>query len=379
MEKDEADLLDQKANEIIASKKLVVTSRGPIWFTAATMEDKLVSKSIYDTRLVELKSQGILSADDILDMYVSQQLWSDDKTKHLELLPDMIQETTERIDSETKNRARKKKLMAWRAKLEAQYAELLESRNTRLANCAEYLAHDETYLYLIWSNTTKFNGKRYYKKFKDIQAETDIAWIEELIGLFMQHMKDLPEKDIRAVARGGKWRIRWNSFQNSSTELFGRTSQNLSNDQFMLVYWSQVYDSVYESMERPPEDVIMNDEALDQWLLTQQEERKRDVGQRYHGKGIQKNSKIENANEVMKVVTGEFDADGVWREYTDEERWEKIEKIRNLNSPIARRIKSNEEKKLKDTPFQFHQEHEIRKNKDHREIMGGNVTVKRSK
>jgi len=139
-----------------------------------------------------------------------------------------------------------------------------------------------------------------------------------------------------------------------------------------------VYDSVYESLERPPEEVVLDDKALDEWLLEQNEKYKREVGQRYHGKGVTKgNSKIDNASEVFKIVTGEFDTDGVWHEYTEEERWAKIERIRNLNSPLARKIKSNEEERLRDTPGQFIQEHELRKSRDHREAMGGKVTNKR--
>ena len=379
MEKDEAGLLEKAANELIASKKLVMTSRGAVWFHLPTIEDKIISKSIFNTQLAANLDRGILSADDMLKEYINLELWSDIKEKNLEVLPGMISEMVERVTNE-RNRTKKKKLEEWLRKLGEQYSGLIADRNTRLSNCAEYLAHDTTSLYLLWSGIRKLNGKRFWKKYKDIETEDNVRWVEQLLEIYIIQMQDLEEKTLRQIARSTMWRIRWNAFKDSSFELFGTTSQNLSNDQFMLVYWSQVYDSVYESIDRPPEDVVMDDEALDKWLLEQNEERKREIGQRYHGKGVSKkgNSKIDNANEVFRVVDGYFDDDGLWVRHTDNERWDKIDKIRDLNSPVVRKIKSNEEKKLAEKPGVFIQENELRKTRQHREAMGGNVTNKRS-
>jgi len=314
----------------------------------------------------------------MLKEYQEQGLWDDTKEKNLEALPALIEEMSERVDNESRNRVKRQKLEKWLVKLNTTYAELLYDRNTRLSNSAEYIAHDSASLYLLWSSVRQLNGDRLWPTFEDIESDQDIVFIEELISFYIGMMQDLPEAQIRAIARTSMWRIRWSAFKRSSIELFGRHSQNLSNDQFMLVHWSQVYDSVYESLERPPEEVVLDDKALDEWLLEQNEKYKREVGQRYHGKGVTKgNSKIDNASEVFKIVTGEFDTDGVWHEYTEEERWAKIERIRNLNSPLARKIKSNEEERLRDTPGQFIQEHELRKSRDHREAMGGKVTNKR--
>jgi hypothetical protein len=379
MEKDEADLLEQKAHEVIASKKLVSTSRGPIWFFVPTLDDKLLSRHFYEVTLQQKKDEGVPTAEESLAEFIEQGLWSEEKDKNLAAYPDMIKEMEERIANETRNRAKRIKLEKWLEKLNEQYLIILQDRNTRLANCAEFLAHDAATLYLLWASAHSIDGNKLWPSFDAIENDFEVEWIDELLYIYLEKMQNLSEAEVRAISRSSIWRIRWNAFKQSSFELFGRHSQNLSSDQFLLVHWSQVYDSVYESMERPPESVIKDDEALDKWLLTQHEERTREIGQRYHGKGTQSNSKIDNANEVFKIVTGEFDENGVWREYTDKERWEKIEAIRNLNSPLARKIKSNEEERLKQTPYQFIQEHELRKNKDHREAMGGTVTMKRSK
>lgn len=40
----------------------------------------------------------------------------------------------------------------------------------------------------------------------------------------------------------------------------------------MLIHWSGIYDSAFEHPERPPMDVIYDDEKFDKWLAEQQED-----------------------------------------------------------------------------------------------------------
>ncbi|MGE4412481.1 MAG: hypothetical protein AB7E45_02130 [Candidatus Caldatribacteriota bacterium] len=39
-----------------------------------------------------------------------------------------------------------------------------------------------------------------------------------------------------------------------------------------MVYWSSLYDSVYNSIDRPPQWVIDDDDLLDKWLEEQMKE-----------------------------------------------------------------------------------------------------------
>ena len=376
MEKDKTEPLEKRLNELVASKRLVETSRGPMWLYSPTLEDRIFSKHIYDTRYASLLEMGVLPSDKMLEEYIEQGLWEDTKEKNLGVLPGMIEEVQERVDRE-RNRVKKKKLERWLHQLYEQYNLLLNERNTRLANSAEYLAHDSSLLYLLWASLHNHAGERPFQSFEDIE-EGETEWVEELLSIYIENTRECTEEEIRAIARSSSWRIRWNAFNNDCCSLFGKTAQHLTNEQFLLIYWSQVYDSVYESLDRPPDDVILNDEALDKWLLDRHEERNREIGQKFYSKGISKkgNPKIENAPEVYKAVDGYFDDEGRWHAYTTEERWQKVEKIRNLNSPTSRRLKQIEEDRLRQTPGVFIQEGDLRKKREHREAMGGNVTVK---
>jgi len=373
----EKDATASLLNELIASRKLIVSSKGPLWYVFPGIKQKLYMKYVYDTKLALYKSQGVQTIEESLKTHKDLGLWDDLKEKNLTLLPKFIKETEENIKKEP-HRARKKKFELWLRTLQREYVNLMNGRNTTLLNSAEYLANDAATHYLMWECIRNYDDSRIWPTFEDAQNSSDIEYLEELSNLFLEASKDSDESDLRKIARMGMWRIRWRAVEGDMNELFGRTAQDLTNDQFLLIYWSQVYDSVYENMERPPDSIIEDDDALDEWLKLESEKRDREVGQRYYGKSNSKpghKSKIDNATEVFKVIDGAYNEKGEFVPYTEEQRWAEIERIRKLNSPMARAIKQREEKMLAKTPGVFFQEHELRRDKTDRETMGGNVDV----
>lgn len=53
---------------------------------------------------------------------------------------------------------------------------------------------------------------------------------------------------------------------------FGTPPTRWSEDQRELVRWSQIYDAAFESLDRPSQRVIEDDDLFDSWLLRQHEE-----------------------------------------------------------------------------------------------------------
>lgn len=339
-------------------------------------------KYVYETRYEDCIKRGILSIDDTIKYHIKNDLWSNDKDKKIEQLRNFIKETEPKIQIEN-NRIRKQKFETWLRKLQREYYDLLGARSTMLANSAEFLSNEYAYFYMLWRCVRNVeNDKLLWNSFSDIENETDIIYIQELVDKMLEASKDLDIKLIRELARFPMWRVRWKASSGNTESLFGRSSQDLTNDQFMLVYWSQIYDSVYESIDRPPDEIIEDDEKLDTWLKKQSESRTKELSQKFYSKeaNVAKgNSKIENASEIYKVVEGYYDENGQFIRYNDDDRWKEIDKIRSLNSSTSRLIKQREEKQLAKTPGVFIQEHELRKRKEDREAMGGTVKYERKR
>lgn len=75
---------------------------------------------------------------------------------------------------------------------------------------------------------------------------------------------------LKIIAKDPYWKNYWSSNKSS---LFSEPAQNWSDQQKALVNLSSMYDSVYESMDCPDEDIIDDNDALDGWFIFQKRKR----------------------------------------------------------------------------------------------------------
>jgi hypothetical protein len=374
MEKELEHLLE----ELTISKSIVDTSRGPVWYVLPTAEDRLFSKFIYDKSLKKYLEEGAPSIEDTTREHEELGLWTKAHDTQLEKLPQFIEETIGHIDNEV-NRVRKKKYQHWLKQLQQRQLELNSAKIEMISNSAETLANEAANAYIIWKCYTKINGEHIWDTYENMLRSEDGSYIRELTTLLYDVSAPLNTQDVRELARESVWRLKWNVSKNDIRTLFKRDIADLSPNQTMLVYWSQVYDSVYESLDRPPQSVINDDVELDKWFKEQNEKNEREISQKYYGKGSSPkgNAKIDNSPEVFKVVAGYFDDDGQYILYPDEERWEQIEKIRKLNAPETRAVQRKGEDELRQSPGQFKEEQRIRKTERAIEATGGTLQIRK--
>lgn len=79
------------------------------------------------------------------------------------------------------------------------------------------------------------------------------------------YKKVLGISDIRSVAKSEKWRGYWRSTQ----QPFGHFAHSLTDEQRILTSFNKMYDSVAEHPDAPPEEIVLDDDALDGWLIKQ--------------------------------------------------------------------------------------------------------------
>jgi hypothetical protein len=101
--------------------------------------------------------------------------------------------------------------------------------------------------------------------------------------------------------------------------------------QYLLCYWSQIYDYVFESPDGPKGEDVNDNEVIDNWLMLQAaEQEKKTLGET--GPKIN-NNRIANAQEVFVMADTPEDAKKVYKE---------------LNSPSARRKIQQRQKWIQD-------------------------------
>lgn len=72
--------------------------------------------------------------------------------------------------------------------------------------------------------------------------------------------------DFREIARNEPWRSIWTS---NKENVFGLPAVDLTEEQRTLIMFSKMYDTVYENPERPPDNIIEDDDMLDGWFILQ--------------------------------------------------------------------------------------------------------------
>lgn len=270
-----------------------------------------------------------------------------------------------------------------------------EFRTQLTSHSAEYFAHEASIMKMIrtvvhslddlpmWPSESSFlDARQRHPLFFSFLAS-------KLMGFGV-----LETKEYRKIARAMEWRVLWMSQRDNLQGLFGRPACDLTIRQTLLVYWSRVYDQVFEDPNRPDQDVIEDDDKLDDWLANKTLERKELKS------GEQKKSKHKTAgdhHERIQMLDGEYVEDctcgaleergpglgmsrrhdpsclwGTWRAFSAEEKAELAERFYGRNQKRIRDLINKEMEVVADNKMM--QEQDLRKKRS-RMILGSQHKV----
>jgi len=156
------------------------------------------------------------------------------------------------------------------------------------------------------------------------------------------------EAEIRLLARSPTWSIVW-SVAKKTGNVFGIPAASYTKDQMLLCYWSLMYDSVYESMDRPSDKVVEDDEALDKWFEEQRDKRAKESKR----KQVMDKSSANRHGEIFVMASSDEDADDIY----------------NLNDKLTLAQMRAESQRLEEKQGQEVTEWQLRKKKILREAM----------
>lgn len=173
---------------------------------------------------------------------------------------------------------------------------------------------------------------------------------------------------LREIARSVEWRLVWSLSRENLPAIFDRSVGDLTINHRMLIYWSRVYDSAFESPEPPEDEIINDDERFDEWLADRDLERKERAGE------IVNRSKTSHHQEQGHVLDGEYVEKctcgmkkanagkglgermphattclyGTWHQYSPEEKEAKARRVYGRNpSGIRKTLDAEQERVLR--------------------------------
>lgn len=161
--------------------------------------------------------------------------------------------------------------------------ELYSKKYVLYDKTCEHLKRYSFLSYLLQRNSCFQNGK--------LASGTFSTQI--LYNKYIAIVNDLASQ-IRNVAKNEEWKTRWYSLKRS---VFSNKKSSLTDQQISLISWSNYYDSVYQSMDKPSDDIIDDDIALDGWSIVQRRKRKEEDKKRNAEKMLP--DKMRDAGEIF--------------------------------------------------------------------------------
>jgi hypothetical protein len=330
-----------------------------------TLDDRNHYLFIRDLEEHKARMEGVPTEGEIMQKARESGYWTADD----EDVDERADEHIAFLEAEFKARAKFKsrqniiKLQIKDSKAKQDYVN--QKRNNLKQQTCEYLAHEIASFMLLRRVALRPDGTPLmpddstYLDLKENYLLLVFYLIYEMMG-----EGALETVEIREIARSTEWRLTWGLARENLPSIFGRTVGDLNINHKMLIYWSRVYDSAFESAEPPDADVIDDDDLFDDWLATRDLERNdshhnkrtsadhhNEQGHVLDGEYIEKcvcGSKKRNIGKGLgeKTPHAEHCSYGIWRSFSKEEKEERARRVYGRNSTTVRKILDSEQDRV---------------------------------
>ena len=317
---------------------------------------------IYKQAWKKAKAAGLLSEKQCMADAIQKGLWTKDKEKLVGLYKaelKQLEKQKELFSQGATNKGKKHKLHMAYIKIRKKLEELEQEEELYTLNSLEGFANQTRANYVVGRMVLYEDGQPVWPTHNDFLEETDGKFITSIIS-GVNKLSPCTEKMIRRVARSPQWSITWGASKTSGDPLFGKPSTSYTSEQALLCYWAMMYDSVYESLERPSDKIIEDDEALDKWFEDQKRKRDKESNKRRIGKqgDVFDGHSVGAAGRQEQFVMASND--------------EEADEIYDLNDKWSLAEIQYQTKKIEESQNTYVSEHEIRGKAINKEIMLAN-------
>jgi hypothetical protein len=277
--------------QIISGKIQAEVNNQSLYIVKPPIESLLRSNEIYDITFNEALDNNFFVEDSILDFMVEHNLWSLDEEKQYTEIDKEIERTKIELYNQYTSFRNCDQVRKILANLKDYKRKLIGKRSIFDIYTAEYIAGSARMFYLLWSGTY-CRGKKYFRtKFE----HADYYALNKLISSYNNSVLD--DGTIRQISQIPQWQIYWSL---GGLNIFRKSIFTLTDNQVSLMSWSRFYDNIRKSMDAPSDEIILDDDLLDGWVIINNKKRKEEKAKSFTEKSIMDGSK--NADEVFVVT-----------------------------------------------------------------------------
>ena len=261
----------------------------------AKVEDKafadFYAQEVYENALLD----GLLTNQDAEQLLMKRGWWSEEEEENLKTLNNNLDQMRVDYYNNFFKEDTRKYIKDAIKRQNKNILKLHEKKTLFFDKTCEYLRDFAVAVLLVSQNAFFQDGTLAIEKIPATQ----------LINTHLQY--GLGESKIRGVAKSYQWRSIWNCKEMGS--IFNCSACDLNNEQTSLIGWSRFYDGVYESLDRPNDDIIKDDIALDGWSISEDRKRKEEQKKSEGEKMLPDN--MQNAGEILIPVKSKREQENV--------------------------------------------------------------------
>ena len=257
------------------------------------------SYEIYEEAYNKAYFNNIFLQKDLKEILFYRDLWTPDDDKKIKKLDKQIEELKIEAYKSHFNRKKLNGIKAHLRFLEKEQITIL-ARNKSLDHIScEGLGNFARSIWIIETCTLYQDGRSYDWK---------NCSVSDIMNIVSENR--IEASDFRVIARNDPWRAMWSIGKNNGN-LLGRSCADFSTNQIQLCSFSMMYDNVYESMERPNDNIIEDDDCLDGWFIVQRRKHEKDRKQK-EVDALTSNPKISNSQEVFVMASDQESANEIY-------------------------------------------------------------------
>lgn len=292
-------------------------------------EAELFAQKEYDNN----KFNDWISEDDIVNVLINIGIWTPDGDTKLKSLEKSIEDVKVDIYKNYINQPKLKGLRKTLANYKKNYHRQYEARH-----CLDHITADGysqiiKNQYILINSIFDINNSKIF----DNSETADFNLLSSLSSTIISNNIDISV--FRKIAQSDIWRNYWSA---NKDRVFDKSVIGWTDEQRTLVIITKMYDSAHEHPECPPDNIIVDDDAFDGWMLLQKRE-----NEKIRSKKRTENmlgGKLNKAGEVFLMAQNKEEANSIYN-LNDQAS---LSTIKERNNVIANSDSDIPESKLPD-------------------------------
>jgi hypothetical protein len=287
------------------------TIRGP------TIQAQLLAEELYQETLADALASGLFDEQQLFGFLILNGLWLESDVTDQELIEKDIESCKIEIYNNF-NKENERELFRNNLKDRLRRRnELLNKRHAYDHLSAMGLALISRHRFLTGCSIYRPDGRPFWQNpLKDYHRKCGHV-VETALNTIS--LAKLGEADYRELARNDPFRSVWICKDHSGAGIFGKAACNMTDEQKSICMWANFYENIGNHPEKPSDEVMDDNDALDGWCILQKNKPKEEKDRLDLGQA----GRHEEVFVPLKRDNGEIDK-------------EKADLVSKMNTPLAK-------------------------------------------